>query len=87
MGSFRAVMRGSMPHAIALRQGGTGHDNSRCGDTDYCSEEMDRLIEQPSQELDRLRNEYFTQWPYVKTLLHHDSVYKYARVQEVWPDR
>ena len=33
------------------------------------------------------RNEYFTHWPYVKNLLPHNSLYNYARMQEVWLDR
>ena len=91
------------------------YENYRCGAsrnyTDYCNEEMDRLIDQQSQELDRAkrlklvweiqrkleadvarpmlgwRNEYFTSWPYVKNLPPHNSLYNYARMQEVWLDR
>ncbi len=33
------------------------------------------------------RNEYFTHWPYVKNLLPHNSLYNYARMQEVWLDK
>ncbi len=33
------------------------------------------------------RNEYFTRWPYVKNLVPHNSLYNYARMQEVWLDR
>jgi hypothetical protein len=33
------------------------------------------------------RNEYFTQWPRVKNLIPHNSLYNYARMQEVWLDR
>ena len=33
------------------------------------------------------RNEYFTSWPYVKNLSPHNSLYNYARMQEVWLDR
>lgn len=79
--------------------------------TDFCSEEIDRLIDLQSQELDRdrrqkivweiqrkleadvarpmlsWRNEYFTQWPYVKNLVPHHSLYNYGRMQEVWLDR
>ena len=90
-------------------------ENYKCGSTrnytDYCSEEMERLIDQQSQELDRAkrlklvweiqrkleadvarpmlgwRNEYFTRWPYVKNLIPHNSLYTYARMQEVWLDR
>ena len=91
------------------------YENYRCGAsrnyTDYCSEEMDRLIDLQSQELDRAkrltrvweiqrkleadvarpmlgwRNEYFTQWPYVRNLVPHNSLYNYGRMQEVWLDR
>jgi peptide/nickel transport system substrate-binding protein len=90
-------------------------ENYKCGAsrnyTDYCNEEVDRLIDQQSQELDRARrlklvwdiqrrleadvarpmlgwrNEYFTQWPYVKNLPPHNSLYNYARMQEVWLDK
>jgi peptide/nickel transport system substrate-binding protein len=33
------------------------------------------------------RNEYFTRWPYVKNLVPHNSLYNYARMQEVWLDK
>jgi peptide/nickel transport system substrate-binding protein len=33
------------------------------------------------------RHEYFTQWPHVKNLVPHNSLYNYARMQEVWLDR
>jgi peptide/nickel transport system substrate-binding protein len=33
------------------------------------------------------RNEYFTQWPYVRNLVPHHSLYNYGRMQEVWLDR
>jgi peptide/nickel transport system substrate-binding protein len=33
------------------------------------------------------RNEYFTQWPHVKNLQPHNSLYNYARMQEVWLDK
>src|SRR5713101_8409858 len=91
------------------------YENYRCGSsrnyTDYCSEEMDKLIDLQSQELDRAkrltrvwdiqrkleadvarpmlgwRNEYFTQWSYVKNLVPHNSLYNYGRMQEVWLDK
>ena len=91
------------------------YENYKCGTsrnyTDYCSEEVDRLIDQQSQELDRdkrmklvwqiqrkleadvarpmlsWRNEYFTQWPYVRNLVPHHSLYNYSRMQDVWLDR
>jgi len=87
------------------------YENYKCGTsrnyTDYCSEEVDRLIDPQSAELDRdkrlrlvweirrrleadvarpmlgWRNEYFTQWPYVKNLVPHHSLYNYGRMQEV----
>ena len=90
-------------------------ENYKCGSprnyTDYCSEEMDRMIDLQSQELDRSkrltlvweiqrklevdvarpmlgwRNEYFVQWPYVRNLVPHNSLYNYGRMQEVWLDR
>jgi peptide/nickel transport system substrate-binding protein len=90
-------------------------ENYKCGSprnyTDYCSEEMDRLIDAQSAELDRgkrlqlnhdiqkrleadvarpmlgWRKEYFVHWPHVKNLLPHNSLYNYARMQEVWLDR
>jgi peptide/nickel transport system substrate-binding protein len=91
------------------------YENYKCGTsrnyTDFCSEEVDRLIDLQSQELDRdkrqkivwdiqgkleadvarpmlsWRNEYFTQWPHVKNLVPHHSLYNYGRMQEVWLDR
>jgi peptide/nickel transport system substrate-binding protein len=91
------------------------YENYKCGAsrnyTDYCSEEVDRLIDLQSQELDRgrrqrlvweiqrkleadvarpmlgWRKEYFTQWPYVRNLVPHHSLYSYGRMQEVWLDR
>jgi peptide/nickel transport system substrate-binding protein len=91
------------------------YENYRCGSsrnyTDYCSEELDRLIDRQSQELDRSqrlklvweiqrkleadvarpmlgwRKEYFTQWPHVRNLVPHHSLYNYGRMQEVWLDR
>jgi peptide/nickel transport system substrate-binding protein len=91
------------------------YENYRCGSarnyTDYCSEEMDQLIDAQSSELDRERRlkrvwdiqrkleadvarpmlawryEYFTRWPHVHNLLPHNSLYNYARMQEVWLSR
>ncbi|HEX9818819.1 MAG TPA: hypothetical protein VGD07_04305 [Methylomirabilota bacterium] len=54
--------------------------------TDHCRE-MDRRIDQRSQELDRWRHEHFTPWPYVKNLPPDDSLHNYACMQEVWLDR
>jgi hypothetical protein len=33
------------------------------------------------------RIEYFTQWPYVRNLVAHHSLYNWGRMQEVWLDR
>jgi len=91
------------------------YENYRCGSlrnyTEYCSEEMDQLIDLQSAELDRdkrlkrvweiqrkleadvarpmlgWRHEYFTRWPHVKNLVAHNSLYNYARMQDVWLDR
>jgi peptide/nickel transport system substrate-binding protein len=91
------------------------YENYKCGSlrnyTDYCSEEMDQLIDGQSAELDRdkrlkraweiqkrleadvarpmlgWRHEYFTRWPHVKNLVPHNSLYNYARMQDVWLDR
>jgi peptide/nickel transport system substrate-binding protein len=32
-------------------------------------------------------NDFYAMWPYVKNLVPHQSVYNYARFQEVWLDR
>lgn len=32
-------------------------------------------------------NDYYAMWPYVRNLVPHQSVYSYARFQEVWLDR
>jgi peptide/nickel transport system substrate-binding protein len=32
-------------------------------------------------------NDYYAMWPFVKNLIPHQSVYNYARLQEVWLDR
>jgi peptide/nickel transport system substrate-binding protein len=91
------------------------YENYKCGAsrnyTDYCSEQMDKLIDLQSAELDpakRLkivweiqrkldadvarpmlswRKEYFAQWPYVKNLVPHNSLYNYGRMQDVWLDK
>ncbi len=91
------------------------YENYRCGSprnyTDYCSEEVDRLMDLQSQELDRnkrlglvweiqtklemdvarpmlgWRREYFTQWPHVKNLVPHPSLYNWGRMEDVWLDR
>jgi peptide/nickel transport system substrate-binding protein len=90
-------------------------ENYKCGAsrnyTNYCNDEVDRLIDLQSQEMDRekrqklvweierkleadvarpmlgWRKEYFTQWPHVKNLVPHNSLYNYGRMQEVWLDR
>jgi hypothetical protein len=33
------------------------------------------------------RKEYFTQWPYVKSLVPHNALYNYGRMQDVWLDK
>ena len=33
------------------------------------------------------RKEYFVQWPHVRNLVPHNSLYNYGRMQEVWLDR
>jgi peptide/nickel transport system substrate-binding protein len=91
------------------------YENYKCGAsrnyTDYCSEQVDKLIDLQSSELDpakRLkivweiqrkldldvarpmlswRKEYFAQWPYVKNLVPHNSLYNYGRMQDVWLDK
>jgi peptide/nickel transport system substrate-binding protein len=91
------------------------YENYKCGTsrnyTDYCSEEMDRLIDQQSAELDRdkrlrlvweiqkrlemdvarpilgWRKEYFTQWPHVKNLVPHHSLYNWGRMDQVWMEK
>jgi peptide/nickel transport system substrate-binding protein len=91
------------------------YENYACGSprnyTDYCNEEVMKLIDQQSQELDpkkrlelvwqiqkRLEEEaarpmmgwrldYFAQWPHVKNLVPHQSIYNWGRMQEVWLDK
>jgi len=91
------------------------YENYRCGAsrnyTDYCSEQVDRMMDAQSQELNQekrynlvseiqrklesdvarpmltWRMEYFTRWPQVHNLVPHNSMYNYARMQEVWLDR
>jgi hypothetical protein len=31
--------------------------------------------------------EYFTQWPHVKNLVAHNSLYNWGRMQDVWLDK
>ena len=90
-------------------------ENYTCGSprnyTDYCDEQVMKMIEAQSQELDpkkRLalvwqiqkkleldvarpimgwRLAYMTAWPYVKNLVPHQSIYNWARMQEVWLDK
>jgi peptide/nickel transport system substrate-binding protein len=33
------------------------------------------------------RKEYFVEWPYVKNLVPHNSLYNYGRMQDVWLDK
>jgi len=90
-------------------------ENYSCGSprnyTDYCDEQVMKMIEAQSQELDpkkRLalvwqiqkklemdvarpvmgwRLAYMTEWPHVKNLVPHQSIYNWARMQEVWLDK
>jgi peptide/nickel transport system substrate-binding protein len=90
-------------------------ENYKCGTarnySNYCSEEMDRMIDRQSAELNHAKRlamvwdiqrkleadvarpmlgwriEYFTQWPYVRNLVAHHSLYNWGRMQEVWLDR
>ena len=91
------------------------YENYKCGTsrnyTDYCNEQVDRLIDRQSEELDprrRLklvwdiqrqleadvarpmlgwRKEYFAQWPHVRNLVAHHSLYNWGRMQDVWLDK
>jgi peptide/nickel transport system substrate-binding protein len=90
-------------------------ENYKCGTarnySNYCNEEVDRMMDLQSQELDPKkrhamvwdiqrkihddvarpmlgwRKEYFTQWPYVRNLVPHHSLYNWGRMQDVWLDR
>jgi len=33
------------------------------------------------------RKEYFAQWPHVRNLVAHNSLYNYGRMQDVWLDK
>ena len=33
------------------------------------------------------RLDYFAQWPYVKNLVPHHSIYSWGRLQDVWLDK
>ena len=33
------------------------------------------------------RKEYFTQWPHVRNLVPHTSLYNWGRMEDVWLDR
>ncbi|HKA32257.1 MAG TPA: ABC transporter substrate-binding protein [Candidatus Binatia bacterium] len=91
------------------------YENFKCGSarnySAYCSEEVDRLIDQQSQIIERDKRlklvneldkrlqldgarmmlgwskEYVVQWPYVKNIVPHQSIYNYGRMQEVWLDK
>src|SRR3990167_358530 len=90
-------------------------ENYSCGSprnyADYCDEQVMKMMEAQSQELDpkkRLalvwqiqkkleldvarpvmgwRIAYHTEWAYVKNLVPHQSIYNWARMQEVWLDK
>jgi peptide/nickel transport system substrate-binding protein len=94
---------------------GNFYENYACGSprnyTHYCSEEVMKMIDQQSQEVDpkkrqplvwaiqkkleeeaarpilSWRLDYFTQWPHVKGLVAHNSVYNFGRMQDVWLDK
>ncbi len=91
------------------------YENYKCGSprnySDYCSEEIDKLIDEQSRTLDHKKrlalvheidtklqldgarpilgwiNAYVVMWPHVKNLTPHQSIYNYARMQEVWLDK
>src|SRR3990172_7490020 len=90
-------------------------ENYTCGSprnyTDYCDEQVMKMIEAQSQELDPKKRvalvwqiqkkleldvarpvmgwriAYHTEWAYVKNLVPHQSIYNWARMQEVWRDK
>jgi peptide/nickel transport system substrate-binding protein len=90
------------------------YENYGCGSprnySGYCNEEIQKLIDAQSAELDpkkRLaliariqkqledegarpvlswRLDYFTVWPHVKNMIPHQSIFNFARFQEVWRD-
>jgi peptide/nickel transport system substrate-binding protein len=91
------------------------YENYGCGSirnySGYCDEQVQKLIDQQSQELDpkkrtalvwdiqrrlaqaasrptlgwRIQN--YVQWPHVKNLVHHNSIFNFGRMQDVWLDR
>jgi peptide/nickel transport system substrate-binding protein len=91
------------------------YENFKCGTarnySDYCDEQVDKMIDAQSSELDRAkrlkmvwdiqkrleadvarpmlgwRKEYFVNWPYVKGLIAHHSLYNWHRQQDTWLDR
>ena len=91
------------------------YENFKCGTarnySDYCDEQMDKMIDAQSSELDKTRRlkmvheiqkkleadvarpmlgwrkEYFVTWPHVKGLVAHNSLYNWARKQDVWMDK
>jgi ABC-type transport system substrate-binding protein len=79
-------------YQVALNLTGAGVDdpdanfyqNYKCGSprnySDYCSEEIDRLIDQQSQMVDLT-------WPFIKNLVPHQSLHSNNRMQEVWLDK
>ncbi|HEV8473875.1 MAG TPA: ABC transporter substrate-binding protein [Methylomirabilota bacterium] len=91
------------------------YENYACGSprnySQYCSEEVMKMVDAQSQELDAKkrfamvaaiqkkleddaarpmldwRMDYFTQRPFVKNLIPHQSIYNFGRMQEVWRDK
>jgi peptide/nickel transport system substrate-binding protein len=46
-----------------------------------------KLEDEAARPLLDWRLDYFTVWPYVKNLIPHQSIYNFARLQEVWLDK
>jgi peptide/nickel transport system substrate-binding protein len=46
-----------------------------------------KLEEEAARPLLDWRLDYFTVWPHVKNLIPHQSIYNFARMQEVWVDK
>src|SRR4030065_450840 len=46
-----------------------------------------KLEEDVARPIMGWRIDYPTQWPYVKNLVPHQSIYNWARMQEVWLDK
>ena len=46
-----------------------------------------KLQMDPARPILAPRLDCFATWPYVKTLVAHNSIYNYWRLQEVWLDK